>query len=152
STDAPAPRTAVESSSNSPATTPSARRYSRTWPVAAAAFALRSSRVRLPADLSAPSASPCAALSADSNVVADSTVTLLCPLQHRTIARRPDIAAAHHALRRAADKAGRGASTTRAPYRQAPSGQQQPDPRQTRGWVLTLPVRGRKPICCRTAC
>src|SRR4249919_1036575 len=126
SNDARAPRTFVESSSNSPATASSARRYSRTWPVAAAAFAFRSSRVRLPADLSAPSASPCAALSADSNMVADSTVTLLCPLHHRTIARRPDIAAARRALRRAAGRAGREARATRAPYRQAPSGQQQP--------------------------
>src|SRR6266480_8024835 len=104
SNDALAPRTVVESSSNSPATTPSARRYSRTWPVAAAAFAFRSSRVRLAADLSAPSASPCAALSADSNMVADSTATLLYPLQHRTIAGRPDIAAARRALRQAAGR------------------------------------------------
>jgi integrase len=51
-------------------------------------------------------------------MVADSTVTLLHPLQHRTIAGRPDIAAAR--------RAGRQASATRAPYRPAPSGQQQP--------------------------
>src|SRR6266480_1568849 len=125
SNDALAPRTVVESSSNSPATTPSARRYSRTWPVAAAAFAFRSSRIRLPADLSAPSASPCAALSADSNMAADSTITLLCALYHRTIAGRPDIAAARRALRQAAG-AGREASATTAPYRQAPGRQQQP--------------------------
>src|SRR5258708_19664042 len=54
----------------------SARRSSRTWPVAAAALALRSSLVRLPADLSPASAPPCARLSADSRLVSDSTTAL----------------------------------------------------------------------------